>query len=192
MNKMASGKQTVLWWVLWITGTIASFFVAHAIWTPWIAEHFGSVRETKTAVIWVTAVFGTWMIILVPMIVVMYSKVDKAYEDARLRREKLQNQFRSISVDKNKRLLSSELSEKISPHPQAIEGGHLITAILKDGRRIENVFVQEGNEIIGIYDAREMKFDASDVADIEMTDLEKLPPFETTSWLRLDGVTAPE
>ena len=64
-----------------------AFFAAAAFWTPWIAKHLGSIRETKNSIIWVTAVFGTWMVFLVPLIIVMYSRVDKVYEDARLRRE---------------------------------------------------------------------------------------------------------
>src|SRR5205823_2536522 len=97
----ASGTQTIFWWVVWITLTIASFFLAAAFWTPVIASKFGSIRETRTSVIWIVAVFGTWMAALVPLIIVMYSKVDKAYEDARLRREKAALRFKSISVEKS-------------------------------------------------------------------------------------------
>ena len=86
-------SQSVLWWVLWIVGTIAAFFIAAWIWTPLIARRFGSVQNTKTAIIWIGAVFGTWMVFLLPMIVVMYQKVDKAYEDARIRREKSAARF---------------------------------------------------------------------------------------------------
>ena len=54
-----SGTQTVFWWVVWISLTIGSFFVAAAVWTPFIAKHFGSIQQTRNAVIWVAAVFGT-------------------------------------------------------------------------------------------------------------------------------------
>ena len=108
-SKKSGGSQTILWWVIWIALTIGSFFVASAIWTPVIASRFGSVRETKPAVLWITAVFGTWMVILLPLIILMYQKVDKAYEDARIRREKAALRFRSIRVDKSKRLIPQKL-----------------------------------------------------------------------------------
>ena len=172
--------------------TIVSFFIAHMIWTPLIAKHLGSIRETRNAVIWVTAVFGTWMITLVPMIIVMYSKVDKVYEDARIRREKAAKRFRTLEIDQSKRLLAQPIQSKIKDWPIAIDGGHLVTLILKDGRQIPHVFVANQKEILGIYDQTEYSFEAKDVEDIEPTDLNQLPHFFETNWLRLDGVKAPE
>lgn len=192
MRKQSSGTQTIFWWVVWITLTIASFFVAAAFWTPVIAKKFGSVHESRNAVIWIVAVFGSWMAALVPLIIVMYSKVDKAYEDARLRREQAAMRFKSITVEKSKRLLSSVLSKKLENVPETIQGGHLVTLALKDGRKIPNVFIAEKNEVLGIYDAEELTFETSDICGLEPADLNNLPSFLTPNWLRLDGVTAPE
>ena len=192
MRKKSSGTRTIFWWVVWITLTIASFFVAAAFWTPFIAKKFGSIHETRNSVIWIVAVFGTWMAALVPLIIMMYSKVDKAYEDARLRREKSALRFKSIPVDKSKRLLPSGLAAKLEHSPEAIQGGHLVTLLLKDGRRVPNVFIAGKTEILGIYDAEELNFEAGDIREIELSDLNTLPPFLTSHWLRLDGVTAPE
>lgn len=186
------GSQTILWWVVWILLTIGSFFASAAFWTPFIAKRFGSIHETRHAVIWVASVFGTWMVILVPLIVVMYQKVDRAYEDARIRREKAALRFRSIMVEKPKRLLSSELAAKLKDVPETISGGHLVSLTLKDGRRIPLVFVAGREEILGIYDHTEMPFDGKDILDLETTDLADAPPFLTANWLRLDGVSAPE
>lgn len=187
-QKSKSGGQTILWWIVWITLTIVSFFVASAFWTPLIARHFGSIHESKNAVIWVAAVFGTWIIFLVPLIVFMYQKVDKAYDDARIRREKSANQFRSISVEKSKRMLSSELSNKLAQYPNTIEGGQLVTVVLKNGDKISNVFVANRDEILGIYNAREFSFEGKEVADVEINDMSRPPFFVTANWLRLDGV----
>ncbi|MBI3316602.1 MAG: hypothetical protein HYZ85_01180 [Candidatus Omnitrophica bacterium] len=192
MKSKKSGSQTVLWWVIWIVATLASFFVAAWIWTPIIARRFGSVLETRNAVIWVFAVFGTWMVILVPLIVVMYQKVDKAYEEARLRREKNEARFRSVFVERSKRLLPSNLSAKLKTLPRTLENGHLVHVRLKDGKRIPNVFIKNEEEVWGIYDFTEMPFEVSEILDIEPADQEKLPAFLTPSWLRLDGVNAPE
>ena len=193
MTKKAQnkGSQTVLWWVIWISLTIASFFLASWIWTPIIASQFGSIHETKNAVIWITAVFGTWMITLVPLIVIMYQKVDKVYEDARIRREKTALQFRSIYVDKNKRILPDNLSKKLTGYPDTIDGGQLVSLQLKDGRNIPNVFIEHHKEIMGIYDVTEFPFEAKDIAGIEITKPEEIPAFFISNWLRLDGVSSP-
>lgn len=184
------GYQTIFWWVAWILLTIGSFFAAAGFWTPVIAKRFGSIHETKTAVIWVSAVFGTWMVFLLPLIIVMYQKVDKAYEDARIRREEAAARFRSILVERSKRLLSPELKEKLKNWPETIRGGHLLTVILKNGRRIPHVFVAGGEEVLGIYDFTQLPFEGPDIADIEPADMSCLPAFFTANWLRLDGVAA--
>jgi len=186
------GSQTVLWWVAWICLTILSFFVAVAIWTPVIASRFGPIQNTKAAVLWVTAVFGTWMIILIPLMIVMYHKVDKAYEDARIRREKAASRFRSVLVDKSKRLISPELSKQLQALPETIAGGHLVTAALKDGRRIPHVFIAHRSEILGIYDATELTFEGNDVVTIEAADMAQPPRFLPANWLRVDGISFPE
>ena len=188
----SKAPQTIFWWVTWITLTIVSFFVAAAFWTPWIAQHVGSIRETKNAVIWVTAVFGTWLVFLVPLIIVMYSKVDKVYEDARLRREKAALQFKSILVERNKRILPNHLKLKLSGVPETIEGGHLVRTVLKDGREVPYVFVSNREEILGVYDCSEMPFQVAEIKDIFPESTEMLPAFLQTKWLRLDGVQAPE
>lgn len=191
-QKSASGSQTIFWWIVWISFTILSFFAAAYVWTPIIAKHFGSVRQANASVAWVVAVFGTWMIILVPLIILMYSKVDKAYEDARIRREKNAVRFRSIFVEPARRLLPAAAAQKLSGLPQTIQGGHLVNVTLKDGRNIENVFVSEGKEVLGVYNASDFSFQGKDIQEIEPVDFKQAPSFLANLWLRLDGVKAPE
>ncbi len=189
-EKQKNGSQTVFWWVAWITLTIGSFFLASAVWTPVIAKRFGSIHESRNAVIWVIAVFGSWMVILLPLMIVMYQKVDKAYEDARIRREKAAQRFRSIAVDRTRRLLPATLSAKLKNWPETIQGGHLVHVTLRDGRKFQNVFIQNREEILGIYDAADFPFEGKDVAELEAADQGKLPAFLMASWLRLDGIKA--
>lgn len=187
-----SGTRTIFWWIIWITLTILAFFVAVAIWSPVIADHVGSVRENKAATIfWVTAVFGTWIIILVPLIVVMYQKVDKVYEDARMKREKNEQRFRAITVQRDKRLLPKPVAQKLAGVPETIPGGHLVSLRLKDGRTVPHVFVANAEEILGIYNASAMTFEAQDVTALDVDTLNQPPHFFTNQWLRLDGVEAP-
>jgi hypothetical protein len=191
-SQKKAGVPTVVWWVGWILLTILSFFAAASIWTPVIAHHVGSIHHEKASILWVTSVFGTWLVILIPLIIVMYQKVDKAYEDARIRREKAANRFRSTFVEKAKRLLPSELSKKLSHIQETITGGHLVTVVLKDGRRIPHVFISNEREILGIYAASEMTFEGKDIADLEAADRNHLPRFLAPQWLRVDGVLPAE
>ena len=192
MSSSKKGTQTILWWVGWITLTITSFFVAAAFWTPLIARHAGTVRNSKAAILWVVAVFGTWMVFLVPLIIFMYQKVDKAYEDARIRREEAALRFRSIVVPEARRRIPGRLCEKLAQVPETIAGGHLVNLTLKSGEKIENVFISGRREILGIYNAREMNFTGADLSDLELVDMTAPPAFLTAQWLRLDGVTSPE
>jgi hypothetical protein len=187
-SKKSGGSQTILWWVVWISLTIGSFFVAAVFWTPIIAKHFGSVRETRASIAWVASVFGTWMVILVPLIIVMYSKVDKVYEDARIRREKNAARFRSIFVEPGKRAVPPAVTQKLTAWPQTIAGGHLVNVRLKNGTTVDNVYIFEGKEVLGIYNAADLTFEGNDVADVEPVDFKKTPAFLANLWLRLDGV----
>lgn len=194
MTKTAQKENTVLWWVGWIVLTIASFFVSCWFWTGYIAKNVGPMSQPNVPILWVTAVFGTWMVLLVPLIVVMYSKVDKAYEDARISREardleKARKEFgaRAVNIDPSERHLSDVLVSKIKKMPEALRKGHLVTVILDGGRRIENVFIFNKKEVLGVYDQTTMPFRISEIRDVEAADLDKLPDFEASRWLRLDG-----
>jgi hypothetical protein len=187
-------ESTVFWWIGWIVLTIASFFVACFFWTDFIAKHVGPVEKPGVSILWVSLVFGSWMIALVPLIVIMYRKVDKAYEDARIAREnasfekaKLESQPKRLFVEENKRCLGMDLVRKLKKIPEAIPRGHLVTVLLRDGRSVENVFILDRRELLGIYGARESSFEASDVIDLKPADLNRLPVFKTEEWLRLDG-----
>ncbi len=191
-------ESTVTWWLIWISLTIGSFFAAVWFWTPFIAERFGSVRNSTTSLLWVIAVFGSWLVALIPLMIFMYYKVDKAYEDARIRREfrsKNQNdkdpvKIKALYLEPAKRKLSRELTEKLKKIPRTIRNGHLVTAILKDGRKIEHVFISDRKELLGVYDQQDLTFQVQDITDLEPTDLTHPPDFTQKIWLRLDGNSA--
>ncbi len=184
----------IFWWLGWIAITILSFFASCYFWTGFIAKRVGDMHEPSAPFIWIATVFGTWMVLLVPLIIVMYNKVDKAYEDARINRERkvfeqaqTKSQVRSIFIDKSKRMLPLELKEKLSKIPEAIRYGHLVTATFRDGRNIPYVFIQNREEVLGVYDQASFPFDLKNIVDLKSEDLDKLPPFEPSRWLRLDG-----
>lgn len=196
------GNATILWWVGWIVLTIGSFFVACYFWTWFIAEHVGSIKNEGVSVLWITAVFGTWMVFLLPLIIVMYNKVDKAYEDARIKRESMESKRKEAEdqsaaararvqfVEESRRLLKEELRKKVKKFPEAIQGGNLVTAILRDGRRFDHVFIADQKEVLGIYGVDKLPFDIQEIVDFEPTDLDHLPVFTPEQWLRLDGERA--
>lgn len=194
-NRLSRQDEThVTWWIGWIALTIAAFFVSAGFWTWFLARQGKTIHETANARFWIFSVFGTWMIALVPLIVVMYQKVDRAYENARLRREAGEDKRprpKTVYLDPAKRLLGNSLVEKLRGVPPTIKkssmAGHLVTVTLKDGRRFPNVFVAGGREVLGIYDCIQLPFEAGDIVALEPADLDRLPEFKEESWLRLDG-----
>jgi hypothetical protein len=185
-------ETNVTWWVGWMALTIAAFFVSVGFWSWFFAKQGGNIQDPGAAARWVFAVFGTWMLALLPLFIVMYQKVDRAYERARARRE--ENQLpgpKAIYIDPAKRMLQDSLAQKLKQWPATIkkgrQAGHLVTAVLKDGRRFENIFVANAREVLGIYGQTDLPFEVSEIADFEAVNLEKIPSFSEENWLRLDG-----
>ena len=189
-------ESTVSWWLIWISLTIGSFFAAVWFWTPFIARHFGSIKNPGVSLLWIIAVFGSWLVALIPLMVFMYSKVDKAYEEARIKREMRREKFKdtvkikALLIPGEKRRIPPELAKSLKEIPETIKGGHLLHVRLKDGRRVENVFVSGGSEVLGVYDQDEFTFKGSDIIGYEPADLLHPPDFTAKRWLRLDGNSA--
>ncbi len=191
-------ESTVTWWLIWIGLTIGSFFLSVWFWTPFIAERLGSIKESPNSLIWVIAVFGTWLVALTPLMIFMYQKVDKAYEKARLAREaRGEKEYRvdpikitAIFIEPEKRKLPKFLSEILKKIPFTIKDGHLVTVVLKDGRKIENVFIAKRSVLLGVYDQTNLTFSVSDITGVLPTNLDHPPDFTKKSWLRLDGNSA--
>lgn len=194
-NRLTSQDETsVTWWIGWMGLTIASFFVSTGFWTWWFARTGVSLRESGATAHWVFAVFGTWMLALLPLMVSMYRRVDRAYEKARLAREAKEAEphlRKTVYVEPGRRNLRDPLISKLKQYPPTIkkgrQSGHLVHATLKDGRRFENIFVANRREILGIYGCENLPFDAEDIADLDLVPRESLPRFDESGWLRLDG-----
>ncbi len=194
-NRLSEEDETgVTWWIGWIALTIAAFFASVGFWTWFFAKGGTSIHAPGGAAKWVFAVFGTWVIALLPLIVVMYQKVDRAYERARERREnaaagEAPPKPKTLYIERSQRLLDKGLVQKLKKLPPTLkkagQSGHLINAILKDGRKFENVFITGHSEVLGIYGHRNLPFEVSEIADLEP--VENLPVFSEENWLRLDG-----
>ncbi len=197
-NRLSQEDEAgVTWWIGWIALTIATFFASAGFWTWFFAKGGGRIQDPGAGERWIFAVFGTWMIALVPLIVVMYQKVELAYERARLRREAGEEKEaerpkpKTVFMDPRKRTLEDPLVQKLKRVPATLKRsgrlGHLVTAVLRDGRRFENVFIANRTELLGIYGTDRLPFEAKDVVDVEPTNLESLSDFSEENWLRLDG-----
>lgn len=186
---------SVWWWLGWIVLTIVSFFLSCYFWTGFIARHAGGMDQPGVPALWVTAVFGSWMVFLVPLIIVMYNKVDKAYEDARLTREKAQSQkaekefkARNVIVERTLRILKKGPAAKLKKFQETIRRGHLVTVTLNSGKKVKNVFILDKKEVLGVYGVEKLSFDIQDIVDVEPVADEEIPHFKPEEWLRLDGV----
>ena len=193
MNKENVKENPVLWWVGWIVLTILSFFVSCYFWTGFIAKHVGSMEKPGVPIFWVATVFGSWMALLVPLIIVMYNKVDRTYEEARNKREseaqmKIASQLglRASAVPVSRRLLPKGIQQKLNKLPRTLRQGQLGALKFRIGARIVNAFVWANEEIVGLYGHEDFAFDAKDVVDVELLDPAATQPVEVEKWLRFD------
>lgn len=135
--------------------------------------------------VWLKRVIGTWLLLLLPFLVLLYRKADRIFKEAVIRQSEIKSRFRSIFIERAKRILPDTVSESLKKIPETLDKGHVVTLLLKDGRKIENAFVLNSKEILGLYDADEINFEAQEV--MEARAVEKIPVYEESKWLRLDG-----
>lgn len=135
--------------------------------------------------LWGKAVFGSWLAALLPLLVFFYRQADNLFKEA----EKNQRgpSHRSVYVERSRRLLPEALADKLKAFPSTLHGGYLVSALLKNGQRVDNIFILNANEIAGIYNRNELNFSAADIVEIEKIDPANLPAYEESKWLRLDG-----
>ncbi len=190
----ASKEQTVWWWLGWITLTILTFFISCWFWTGFIAKYVGPMDKAGVPIVWVAAVFGSWMVLLVPLIIVMYNKVDRAYDEARETREKrstglLASRFpvASLNIDETKLTLPKALQKRLKRLPKTLKQGQLVRLQFKDGRRLDNVFIFEGDQVVGVYGRTDFPFDAREAVAAELMDPSQNQPVDYDKWLRLKG-----
>ena len=70
--------------------------------------------------------------------------------------------------------------------PPTVPGGHLASVFLKNGERIDHVFIVQGREIAGIYDRTELDFQMTDIQDVQITPAEAFPAFIEAKWSRFN------
>jgi len=137
--------------------------------------------------LWAKAVAASGLALTLPFLVLMYRRADQIFKMAAIRQGAGGQRFRTTFVEKSKRTLPAGLSEKLRAFPESIKKGHVVTLILKDGRRIPNCFISDRTEILGVYDRLLLDVDPAEITDLEPASAQALPVFEEEKWLRLDG-----
>jgi hypothetical protein len=136
---------------------------------------------------WAKAVFGTWLFLLLPFLVWMYRRADEIFKAAVIRQTHTPRAFKSILVEKSKRILPEKIAVKIKATEPTLATGYVVTLKLKDGGQIPDVFVLNSAEILGVYNRDTLGFEVEDVVDAEPIPSRNLPRYEESKWLRLDG-----
>ncbi len=169
----------------WLAGisTFISLLIASCLFWSWKMKGLMTNGHMDSG--WVKTVLATWLALTLPFLILMYRRADQIFKTAVERQTAGRLRFQTAFVEKGKRLLPKEVSEKIRLIPRTLENGHVLTVVLKDGRRIPDVFVLNSNEILGVYGRSELGFEGCDVEQVETADI--FPEYEESKWLRLDG-----
>lgn len=133
---------------------------------------------------WAKAVFGTWIAVLIPFLVLMYRKADAIFQTANAR-QTYRPGYRRQSVPLEDRLLPEALAKKLQSAKSPLPNGHLVNLTLKNGGTVPYVFVMRGREVVGIYDRTDFGLRMDDIAAVDPWEGE-LPLFEEGRWLRVD------
>lgn len=165
-------------------GSFIGLFIASSL--AWSYFYRQRIPEPGFDLKWAKAVFGTWLALTVPFLILMYRRADEIFKTA-VSRQTGKPVHSGIFIEKSKRLLPAEMAEKIAKTRPVLANGHLITAVLKDGSRVPNLFVVNEREILGVYDRSALGFQPQDVVDVEVMEPEHLPAYVESRWLRLDG-----
>ena len=134
---------------------------------------------------WAKAVFSTWLVVILPFLVIMYQKADKILKEANARQMQAGPKFRTAFIEKEKRLLPEAVTQSVRQKAPTLYNGHIVNLQLKDGRTIADVFVMNASEILGVYGRSEMDFQTADIVAAEIPEI--FPAYEESEWLRLDG-----
>ncbi len=135
--------------------------------------------------VWTKAVFGTWLVTLIPLLVFFYRKADRIFDKAHAR-QTYSPGFRIHWMEPEKRQLPEALAEQVQKWKPTIPGGHLVHARLKNGGVLKHVFVMNGREVAGIYDPTVLEFDVSEFEALSVLEEDFLPQFEEGKWVRFN------
>lgn len=173
---------------IWLMGMglFVGFLVFSAFfWSFWFKKEITSPAHHGLSNSWAKAVFGSWLLSLLPLLSFLYKRTDQILKSAIARQTQMGPKFQTQFIEKTKRTLSPRLASKLSEIPETLPKAHVVDLILKNGQRIPHVFIMNKNEVLGVYNREKIDFEFSEAADLEP--VSNLPHFEEEKWLRLDG-----
>jgi hypothetical protein len=174
----------------WLTGLgcFIGLFVSSAfLWDVAMRERL-LLNERGIDPVWMKAVFGTWLAILIPLLIWMYRSADRLFRTAN-ERQSYSPGFKAQWIDPKRRQLPEPLLAKLRGFRPTLPGGHLVRVTLKDGSSLAHVFVLLNGEVAGVYDYALKDFDASQVVDIRSLSSEILPVYDESKWVRFNVVS---
>jgi len=172
-------------WLLGM-GIFIGLLVASLFTWSWLLKE--RINQGGYDTLWIKSVFVSWLVILLPFLILMYRKADLIFKTA-VERQTYNPKFRTVSVERSERLLPDSIVQKIKVFPPTLRQestGHVVTLILRGGREVPNVFVLNHREILGIYDQTTFDFSVQDVSGVEASNPSKLPPYDESRWLKFD------
>lgn len=174
-------------WLNAVSTFIGLLVLTGFVWTWNYRANLMQSGRTGIDPLWLKSVLGTWLILVLPYLVWMYRRADTIFKEAVIRQTQSGPSFRTVFVERSKRLLAKPLADKIKQTESTLPEGHIVNLILKEDQKIPHVFIYHGEEILGVYDRVEMGFNTADVVNVEKVESSALPPYEESRWLRLDG-----
>ncbi len=171
-------------WLAGFGSFIGAFVASEFLWALILKDRI-SPNTPGLDPLWMKAVFSTWLVILIPLMIWMYRSADTIFKTAN-ERQTHQPSFQVLWVAPEKRVLSPALSSKLAHIKPTLPGGHVVRGRLKNGEVLENLFVLNGKEIVGAYGLQITDFDASRFEDIEVMDIRDIPPYEESRWIRFN------
>jgi hypothetical protein len=169
---------------LWFVGMAIFIGLLAASCLAWSFAFKNEILNEGMSHGWGKCVFGTWLAILIPFLVLMYRQADNLFKAAETR-QTYQPRHRTQTVDPVQRQISPAVAAQLKAIKTTLPNGHVVTAILTDGRRVDSVFILNARELLGVYDRETLGFTASDIHSVESIPLDKLPAYEENLWLRL-------
>ncbi len=135
--------------------------------------------------LWVKAVFGSWLVFLIPFLIVMYRQADNIFKTA-VERQIYNPRYKRVFIESSRRQLPENIVNRLKNIESTIPGGHLVEIRLRNGKKIPYVFIYNSREILGVYDREDLGFSIRDIDGFEVMDKKGLPAFIETKWLRID------
>ena len=171
----------------WLTGMgfFIGLFVLSAFFWSWALKARIFPDTPGLDPVWMKAVFASWLVILIPLLIWMYRSADAIFKTAN-ERKSIEPRFKAHWIDPEKRLLPAALAEKVRSHKPTLPGAHVVTGRLKSGEFLPHLFILNAKEVIGAYDPQKIDLDASQLEDVIVLDPSKLPVYDESKWVRFN------